>query len=83
MRTDILARKLNLRGAAAVRGFLAADEVQDFVSWVDGLLEQERDQERVWGVCGCCLLTAVTELYGIFPLLRNVQAMYGELEEVG
>lgn len=73
---DILARKLNMRGAAVVRVFLAADELQVFVAWVDGLVEQERDRERVWGVCGYCLLQAVIALYGIFPMLRNVQAMY-------
>lgn len=65
-----------MSGAAAVRGFLAADEVQVFVSWVDGLVAQERDQEKVWDVCGYCLLQAVTQLYGIFPMLRRIQVMY-------
>lgn len=73
---DILARKLNMRGAAAVRGFLAADELQEFIGWVDGMVEEVREPERIWDVCGYCLLQAVTQLYGIFPMLRNVQAMY-------
>lgn len=74
--TDIIARKLNMPGAAAVRGFLAADELQGFVAWVDGLVDQERDQERVWDVCGYCLLQAVTQLYEIFPMLRRVLMLY-------
>lgn len=73
---DILARKLNMRGAATVRGFLAANEVRGFAAWVDGMVEQERDRERVWDICGYCLLKAVTELYGIFPMLRRMQGMY-------
>lgn len=65
-----------MRGAAVVRGFLAAEELQVFVAWVDGLVEQERDRERVWGVCVYCPLEAVTGLYGIFPMLRRMQGVY-------
>lgn len=72
-----------MRGAATVRGFLAADELQVFVAWVDGLVDQERDQERVWDVCLYCLLQAVTQLYGIFPMLRRIQVMYETAEAAG
>lgn len=71
-----MARRLNMCGAAMVRGFLAADELQVFVAWVDRLVELEGDQERVWDVCGYCLLQAVTELHEIIPMLRRVQVMY-------
>lgn len=74
---DVLARKLNMRGAAVVRGFLAADELQDFIGWVDEqVLEVGNDPEKIWDVCGYCLLQGVTEMYGIFPMLRSVQDTY-------
>lgn len=72
-----------MTGAAAVRGYLAADELQAFVVYVDGLVDEVADQQDIWDVCGYCLLQAVTNLHGIFPMLRRLQVMYETQEVAG
>lgn len=47
---------------AEVVALLHTPETEWLYLWVDGIVSQEEDEEKVWDVCGSCLLHAVEAL---------------------